>query len=203
MKSEWLSPAAFERLFDFMQYENIVAMRVSLETGLRIGDVLELRRRDIIGCKIRYKAQKTGKEGVKTISKELKRRLDAIMPHSDDEYIFRGRRGGHRTRQAVWQDIRKACRKAGLDVHVSPHSARKAYAVRIRDEQGLEAAQRELQHDKLSTTMLYAFSDLAIKKDCAEAPNWDRVAELIADRVIEKLKKFLTSEEMRCTMTEP
>ena len=203
MRSEYISPAAFERLFDVMQYENIIAMRICLETGMRIGDVVTLKASDVNGAKIRFTAQKTGKTSVKTISNELKKRLSALMPQAADDYIFRGKNGGHRTRQAVWKDIRKACDKCGIETHVSPHSARKAYAVKIRDEQGLEAAKRELQHDKISTTMLYAFSDLVTVADGNERTNWEAVADLIADRVAARIKSLLTNDPKGDMMTEP
>lgn len=45
-----------------MEYENALALRLSLETGLRIGDCLALRPEDIDGCVISYTAQKNREE---------------------------------------------------------------------------------------------------------------------------------------------
>ena len=77
-------------------------------------------------------------------------------------YVFEGRfdRLRHRTRQAVYKDLRRAAKLFRLDVHVSPHSARKAWAVDEYHRTGsITRVQRNLNHTDPSVTMLYALAD--------------------------------------------
>lgn len=173
-----------------MTYENVLVMRTSLETGMRVGDVVALTPAQLNKRTITYTAEKTGKRDRKVISQELANRLHRIAGR---RWIFEGRNPSkHRTRQAVWADVRKACKEAGISEHASPHSARKTYAVGIFQSRGLKAAQDELQHDRMETTMLYAFSNLLSSP--AETQSAEALAELVADKVIERLKKFYGKE---------
>lgn len=197
MKSEYLAPKLYDNLYSKMTPDNVLALRVSLETGLRIDDVLRLKKDNFKTLrKFVFIAKKTGKRGQKTVSKDLSDQIWARnIPKSG--YIFPGRKAGkHRTRQAVWNDLRQACERAGIREHVSPHSARKTYAVELRKSEGLPAVQRELQHDRQGTTMIYAFADLLRGEAAGKtlgAPvdfDLDALAEKIARRVVELLAEM-------------
>ena len=190
MQSEFIQPSEYEKLYSAMQYQNVLAMRIAVETGLRIDDVLALTWGDLDGRKLRFVAKKTGKGGVKTLSADLSRRLE-LFRGGKNEFLFPGRdHTKHRTRQSVWKDVKRAAALLGITGHISPHSARKTYAVGVRKTQGLAAAQRELQHSRLDTTMLYAFADmLAAKPQTAQpaAADFEQLADMIAERIIKKL----------------
>jgi integrase len=122
-----------------------------------------MRPRDIRGRTITYTAEKTGKRGKAVVSLDLANRLKAV---AGETYIFpkRGKPDEHRTRQTVWKDVRKAAaalRAAGVvkDENISPHSARKTFAVEDAEHYGLKHTQRALQHRDKRTTQMYAFSD--------------------------------------------
>lgn len=151
-----------------MQYENALVLRLCLETGLRVGDAVSLRTTDLVKRTIHYTAQKTGKDGCKVITEKLAKEL---RRNACGGWIFPGRFGGHRTRQAVWADVKKAAKMCGLSENFTPHSARKTYAVNIFHDQGIEAAERELQHDRMDTTMLYVFSNLLNHTDRVDTDN--------------------------------
>jgi integrase len=162
-------------------------MRVALETGLRINDVLTLKSGALNGTSIKYTASKTKKSGVKKISKDLAQKLKNRTV--GDTYLFPGRiAGAYRTRQAVWKDIKKACELQGVKEQISPHSARKTYAVELRKKEGLPAVQKELQHSRGDVTMLYAFADL-VTVNPAENEKMEKWAEIIAEKVAEKLNE--------------
>ena len=141
-----------------MQYKNALALRCSLETGLRIDDVLNLRRQQLQKCTLYGYASKTKKSFRKVVSQDLARRLREIQ---GEYYIFEGRLDPkrHRTRQAVWKDVKKAAKILEIDGNIAPHSARKTYAVEKFKDGGLGTVKRELQHNDIGTTMLYAFAD--------------------------------------------
>lgn len=187
MKADFVKSDTFRALYNLMQYENVLALRLSCETGLRIGDVLKVRPNDIDGTKLRYTAEKTGKSGVKTISPDLARRLRSI---SGRFYVFSGRKDEkrHRTRQAVYLDLKKACAELGIPGQVSPHSARKNYAVGVYRKDGLKTVQKELQHDSESVTLLYALSDI-MSGNNEKSIDIEALAELIARRVVELMNE--------------
>ena len=145
-----------------MVAENANAVRVSLITGLRIGDVLALKQENVDQSgAVHTVCAKTGKAFDGAIpsgfAQELKRRAGSsvwLFPSPSPR-----RSGKPRTRQAVWRDIKRAAKICAVPRNVTPHTARKVYAVDEFKKKGLEAAQASLQHDRLGTTLIYAFSD--------------------------------------------
>lgn len=137
-----------------------LVMQVILKTGLRISDVLTLRT-DQIRPRLTVKESKTGKTRRVTIGQPL---ADAILAQAGEVWAFPGANRGqaeetHRSRQAVWRDLHRAAKACRLP-QLSPHSGRKAYAVDLYQSTGdLATVQRRLQHDNLSTTLLYALAD--------------------------------------------
>lgn len=160
MRADYVNSDALRLLINSMEWENGLALRVSLETGLRIGDVLRLRVVDLNGCRLSYVAQKTGKAGTKTIGKRLASLLRQNAGTTEWLFPSRQSKSGHRTRQAVYKDLKKVCKRLGVQGQISPHTARKSYAVKDFREHGLDHVKRELQHDDTSVTLLYALSDM-------------------------------------------
>ncbi len=190
MRSDYIKPSIYNKIYGYMQYENALALRLSLETGLRIGDCLKCRSDDLKGRTLSFVSQKTGKKGKKVISADLAKRLRAI---SSNGYLFVGRFGDKpRTRQTVWRDVKKAQKHFKIKENLSCHSARKTYAVEDRKENGLAQVQKDLQHDRIDTTMLYAFSDMLTpkKQDICNTENITVFANMVADIVYERIEQL-------------
>lgn len=184
MKVDYIKPSIYKKIYQVMQYENALALRLSLETGLRIGDVLSLTPADMVGHTISYKAQKTGKKGKKVISADLAKRLKQV---SNKKFLFPGRYGDKpRTRQTVWKDIKNATKLLKITENVGCHSARKTYAVDLYHSEGLPTVQKELQHDRMDTTMIYAFSDMLSHNRDSDY-DIDTFADFVAERVYRKI----------------
>ena len=184
MKSRFLDGGELARLRRAMDAQAWVVFRTMLETGLRVGDVVTLRREHILSEGIAFKASKTGKAGVAEITPGLRRAL----LRQGRGYLFKGRKPGtHLTRQAVWKRIKKAGERAGVDVEgLSPHAMRKAFAVELYKQKGFEAVKEALQHAYNSTTEIYAFADWNTGSN-ADLPLKRRDLELIVRAVIEAL----------------
>lgn len=178
-----------------MQYNNVLALRVSLETGLRIDDVLSLRTENLKGRTIVGVAEKTDKPFKKTLSVDLAKRLRQV---SGSDFLFphRLKKDDHRTRQAVWKDVKKAARLLGIKGNIAPHSARKTYAVELFRDQGISAVQKQLQHDRIGTTMIYAFADLLDQGKKNECSNYD--LDLLAEMIAEKVTVRLMGQLQNC-----
>ena len=133
-------------------------MECALDTGLRISDVLSLRAAQIGSQRVTVHESKTGKTRRVYLRRALWERLKAI---AGSLYVFEGRDSPdkHRTRQAVWKDVRRAA-KAMRVKHVGCHTARKVYAVDIYRRKGLVATQTALGHDRPETTLIYLASEL-------------------------------------------
>lgn len=180
MKSEYISPHELNALMQGMHPANALAFELSMITGWRIGDVLSIKTSEL--CEeMTITEQKTGKKSKKRIPYALFCRLQAF---SGEKWLFQGRNAEkHRTRQAVWADVRRSARRAGIEAHVSPHSARKVFAVNDCKVNGLSHTQRELNHRDSAVTALYAFSDTMI-------PDFklDELACIIAEKVLDRIK---------------
>ena len=194
VKAEYLRADLYETIFHEMNDANADACRVALATGLRIGDVLSLKTCDINGDKIAFYAQKTRKNGEISANSAT---IALLRKHTiaHNPYCFPGTKiGTHRTRQAVWADMRKACKLLGVDLHVSPHSCRKTYAVDLFHKQGIEAVKEKLQHDNVSTTLLYAFADCNMQNPDERIQKIARevAAEIITEAKVEIINEIRT-----------
>lgn len=136
---------------------NRTICRVMLHTGLRVGDVVALRAEQIAG-RMLVREAKTGKRRRVSLPRWL---VDEIRAGAGEDWAFPGRRPGqHRTRQAVWADMRRAAKAFRFRGTVSPHTARKVYAVSLMRKYGdIARVQRILGHDNPAVTMLYALAD--------------------------------------------
>lgn len=173
--------------------------RLSLETGLRIGDVLTLKRGDVVKKDdvyiVRYKAQKTGKRGEAPISDPLGEALCKSV-RDKKAFLFPSYgKSGHLTRQCAWERMKRAARNAGVDLAgVSPHSLRKCFAVELRREKGLAAVQEALQHSNDAITALYAYADGVTRGAPDEPIRW-RDVDMLLDFLAERIKNRLDKAE--------
>lgn len=142
--------------------ENALAMRICCETGLRIDDVLSLRPKILERDRFSVMEKKTGKRRIIRLSAETRR---LCLRETGDYYIFPGRDDArkHRTRQAVWKDLKRAAVSLRLPGNVTPHSARKMYADYLyRSTNGnIEAVKKALNHSSSEVTYFYYLCDFA------------------------------------------
>lgn len=158
LRVEYLTPDEVDLALRLLTPVNRRAMELCISTGLRIGDALQLRT-DRLRQRMTIREQKTGKTRRVTIPAGLYREL---QQHAGAVWVFPGARdpiGKHRTRQAVWKDVKRAARAARIPANAGTHSARKVYAVQLRSRKGLDAARAALNHEDPAVTMIYAMAD--------------------------------------------
>lgn len=159
MKSDWISDQAVEHVLAALTPANCLACQISMATGLRIGDVLSLKKEQMLHERISIYEQKTNK--IKRVYIPLQLRQQALM-QSGPIYVFTSRLNGSkpRTRQAVYKDIRRAARAFRMEERVSPHTMRKIWAV-DRRKAGDSAAkiQKQLNHSSRAITEIYMLAD--------------------------------------------
>ena len=184
MKSRFIDQGEIKQLRSVINEAAFLPLLLSLETGLRIGDVVALRVRDVKGDGVHYIAEKTKKSGVAPISAALRRRLP-----KRGKWLFPSpyKAGQHLTRQAVWARIKTAGKRAGIDLDgLSPHAMRKAFAVELYRKKGFKAVQEALQHNYASTTEIYTFADWNTGEN-ADLPLKRRDLQLSVKMVLEAL----------------
>lgn len=159
--SEFVPKEELGHVYAALMPANRLALQVSEATGLRIGDVLTLRVEQLRrGNRLTVKESKTGKSRRVTIPRRL---YSDLLAQAGEIWVFPGARDPqkHRTRQAVWADLKRAARAFRLPQQVSPHSLRKVFAVREWEKSGdLAKVGRQLNHESThpETTMLYAMA---------------------------------------------
>lgn len=165
VRSDYVYKEELEHLLATLMPENRLACEISLATGLRIGDVLALKSREL-KPRMTVREEKTGKVRHIYMPKDLLERCHQIKGHI---YVFEHRTDGrkHRTRQAVYKDIKRSAKMFRVTncLQVSPHTMRKVYAVEHFQEDGdLEKLQRMMNHSKSDITYLYAMADVLTKR---------------------------------------
>jgi site-specific recombinase XerD len=167
MRTDYLKRQELQHLLAALMPVNRLALEISLATGLRISDVLEMRTEALkaaTGRRLSIRELKTGKRRRVTLSRELFERALAI---AGKVYVFEHRLDYKRprTRQAVYKDLKAVARVFKIDGkrirgNIAPHTARKAYAVEAYKKSGdLRRVQQLLNHSSEAVTMIYAMAD--------------------------------------------
>lgn len=170
-KARYLEEREIEAIRRALDGKSWMVFQVSVETGLRIGDVVALRWDDVEGERITYRAQKTGKLGAAELTAPTAAWIGRQRRWATSPWVFASpsKPGAHITRQAVWMRLKAAARRAGVDASgVSPHSFRKVFAVQTYHQRGIRAAQEALQHDRPEVTEVYALADWLTGEEAAK-----------------------------------
>ena len=161
MKTEYLLNREVDLVLAALMPENRLAMRVALHTGLRIGDVLALTP-DQLKPHCWVTEKKTGKRKQIGLPEPL---LSDLKKAAGDRWVFPGRDPAqHRTRQAVWKDVKRVAKAFRFPQNVAPHSFRKVYAVDLLQKYGdIAKVRKALNHSSDSVTMIYALADMQLE----------------------------------------
>jgi integrase/recombinase XerD len=135
-------------------------------SGLRASECLDLGLGDVnvtagyVQC-----TGKAGKERMVPVGEEalawVQRYVATVRPRlvsgrRDAGRLFVGPGGRALTRQALWQIVRRAARRAGLRARVSPHTLRHCFASHLLEGGAdLRTVQTMLGHADISTTQIY------------------------------------------------
>lgn len=157
MKTEYLLNEQVNHILAALTPQNRLVARVCLHTGLRVGDVVALRVQDL-GQQFIVTERKTKKRRRVGLPVDL---LAQVRAQAGEVWAFPGRKPGtHRTRQAVWADVKRASKAFRVPQNVGPHSFRKVYAVSLLERYGdIKRVQRALNHSGIEVTMIYAMAD--------------------------------------------
>ena len=158
MRTEYILRREVDLILSALTPENRLVMRVALHTGLRISDILCLRPEQL-KPHFWVTESKTGKRrqiGLpEPLLSDLKKQAGKwwVFPSPVDPHK-------HRTRQAVWKDVKRAAKFFRMPQNIAPHSARKVYAVDLLHKYGdIAVVRRALNHSSDAVTIIYALAD--------------------------------------------
>lgn len=133
-----------------------VVMDLCYLTGQRIGDILKIKRKDLLDEGIFFEQEKTGKRLVVAWTQELH---DAVARAARTKnttpsavYVISGRAGTQRSRHNVWRSFKIAAKAAGVE-NVTLHDMR-AMAGTEAEREGKDPTAL-LGHADRRTTMIY------------------------------------------------
>lgn len=130
---------------------------LGISTGLRISDIVSLKKEVLHIKEPTIKEQKTGKSKRIYIPIKTRNGLFDIAKTSQNEYIFYSpySKSGHISRQYVWKTFKKVAKNLNIEINMGTQSMRKRYAKRLYDNHNLNYVKNKLNHDSVTTSLLY------------------------------------------------
>ena len=146
-------------------------MAISLQyaCGLRVGELLRLRVRDIDFQRevIYILRSKGGKDRRIPLSEKIKQHLQHYLKYYDpQDYLLAGQGGGQYSRSSINQVLKRAAKQAGIDRPVYSHMLRHSYATHLLESGvDLRFVQELLGHNSSRTTEIYTHVSTRMLKD--------------------------------------
>lgn len=151
-----LTEAQLDELLETLTPRYRLLFSICYFTSCRVSEALKLKRTDIVGDRIVFRASNTKEKRTREL--KISNRLASVIQElrlPDSGYVFPNSKGGHISRQAADKALRSACDYIGV-VGVSTHSFRRT-AITCLHSQGvpLKTIQRRSGHASLANLALY------------------------------------------------
>lgn len=166
-----------ENLLEYLEYHsqrNYVLAATCLYSGLRIGDALKLKVRDVKGkTNFNLKEDKTDKEFIRPINKKLKKIYkEYCKDKRTNEYLFKSREGYNKpiSESQAWRIFNNAAKKVRISTNVGTHSLRKTFAWNLyKKDKDIELVRKALNHSSSIITKRYLnINDIDVEKAIQE-----------------------------------
>ncbi len=132
-------------------------LRVSELVSLDVGDV-SLRNATVrtMGKGSKERVVPVHEFAVEAVESYLQGVRPMLASRTHTDAMFLGRRGFRLTRQSFWQRLKGTAAKAGISVHLTPHTLRHSFATHLlQGGASLRHVQELLGHSSISTTQIY------------------------------------------------
>jgi integrase len=162
-KPKVITNSQAERMIRRMEYRDQLLIRLAIQSGLRISDLLRIRNQDISKIMTVYES-KSRRDRTFRLDDDLYADLRKHAYYKKKSaYVFHSARDAskptHRT--TIHRRIKNACK--GLKINASAHSTRKLYAYnKFAETQSLRAVQDAMHHRNILTTLAYLDIDKSI-----------------------------------------
>jgi len=151
-----ISNADADRLIQRLPAADRALIGLAIESGLRIGDILNLRAGDIRRQMYVWESKSKRAREFKISEKLYNRLRDLCIFKRSSDYVFHSARKSGRSvhRSTIHRRIKKALKSLNFDC--SAHSTRKLYAQNVfRRTKSIDAVQDALHHQKRKVTLTY------------------------------------------------
>lgn len=147
-----------------IEFRDRTMLELLYATGLRVTELVTLKLNNISLnqnlVRVVGKGQKERLVPMGEVSADwLKEYISKVRPmllKSDSDVLFPSKRGTQMTRQTFWHRIKFYAQVANINVHLSPHTLRHAFATHLLNHGAdLRVVQMLLGHSDLSTTQIY------------------------------------------------
>lgn len=142
-------------------HRNLCMIRLMLDAGLRVGEVVALRPEhlNMRTCKLIIREGKGAKDRELWIDRDLRDLIGTWLERRpDSEWLFPTRHGTQVNTRYMRSAVKRYARKAGVQEweRVSPHTLRHTFATDLLNATGnIRLVQETLGHADVSTTMIY------------------------------------------------
>ena len=147
------------------EHRNLLIFTMGINNGLRIGDLLKLRVKDVKrlrpGQSIIIRKSKTGKDNVLMVNNSVYKTIRSyseIVKPDDEDYLFASRKTqGPLTIQSVNALVKKWTQAINLQGNYGAHTLRKTFGYIQRTEYGVgfEVLAKRFNHSSPAVTMRY------------------------------------------------
>jgi integrase/recombinase XerD len=158
-----------------LHWRDRAVLELLYATGMRVSELAELPLNALDleegACLVFGKGSKerlvpVGRPAVRALERYLRDVRPGLERGKGKGRVFLNARGGPLSRQAVWTVVRDACRRAGIEKRVSPHTLRHTFATHLlQGGADLAAVQELLGHADIATTQIYTHLDREHLKD--------------------------------------
>jgi len=151
---------------DFAGRRDHAVLEVLYSTGCRVSEAATLSLRQIdLGEGVVRVVGKGRKERLALLGQPAQRAVAAYLPlrtrvlaehGTATSVLFLNRRGRPLSARWLFEVVRRAARRAGLPIDISPHALRHSFATHLLDRGAdLRTVQELLGHERLATTQVY------------------------------------------------
>lgn len=160
-EKDWLNE--FLDYFKSNNTRDYVMFTVGIHTGLRISDILPLKKKDILGTHIMLLEKKTGKQKRFIIPLPLKRVLDEYTKNlKNTDYLFKSQKktvtGKQKPidRTRAYRILQIAAVAIGYPEPIGTHSMRKTFGYNFYEKyKEVASLMKIFNHTKETTTLFY------------------------------------------------
>lgn len=165
---EWRDQAMFEVLYSSgLRLGELVSLDVqhTRRPGYESRSWIDLESEEatVLGKGGKTRSVPLGRKAIEAIRQWLKHRPELLPSAPNDDAaaaLFLGARGSRISPRIVQKQLAELAVRAGLPVHVHPHSLRHSFASHLlQSAQDLRAVQELLGHANISTTQIYTRLD--------------------------------------------
>lgn len=161
MRVEKINKAKEDIFRKRLSYQYRLIYDIGCQTGLRISDIVRMKKSILQIKEPTIIEQKTGKSKRIYIPKKLRQELIEYSKNNKT-YIFQSKsKSGHLTRQAVFKHFKRIAHIIETDQNIGTHTMRKNYACKLLAKgKTFKYIKTKLNHEKLSDTLLYLIDEM-------------------------------------------